>query len=106
MHMRFPRFLYNRVLSVIVLIVGFLLFFGLMTLFAWDGITTGYVAFFTLGLLGLPTTLIGLSAWAVVGKALGVSEPTWYGVSAVVIALCFILQWTFIAVKSGQSRAL
>ena len=53
----------SRALSIVVLVAGFLLFFGVMTQFSWDGITTFYIAAFTLGLCGLPTTFAGVVIW-------------------------------------------
>jgi hypothetical protein len=93
----------SRALSIVVLVAGFLLFFGVMTQFSWDGITTFYIAAFTLGLCGLPTTFAGVVVWAAAGKLLHLSDTATYWGGVVVMAVCFVLQWSFLA-ASAQRR--
>jgi len=93
----------RRAFGILVLIAGFLLFFGVMTQCSWDGITTFYVAMFTLGLCGLPTTLIGLFISGSVCKLLRVPQATTYWIEVIVIAACFVLQWLYFTVRTQQS---
>ena len=93
----------RRTFAILVLIAGFLLFFGVMTQCSWDGITTFYVAMFTLGLCGLPTTLIGLFISGSVCKLLRVPEPTIYWIEVIVIAACFVLQCLYLAGRTQPS---
>ncbi|MGA2138986.1 MAG: hypothetical protein ABSH14_09020 [Verrucomicrobiia bacterium] len=101
--MNAARFFSRRVFGILVLIAGFLLFFGVMTQCSWDGITTFYVAMFTLGLCGLPTTLIGLFISGSVCKLLRVPEATTYWIEVIAIAACFVLQCLYIAGRTQPS---
>ena len=93
----------RRAFAILVLTAGFSLFFAVMTQCAWEGITTFWVAAFTLGLCGLPTTLIGLFISGSVCKLLRVPEATTYWIEVIVIAACFILQWWYFAVRPQPS---
>jgi hypothetical protein len=86
-----------------MIVTGFLLFFGVMTVCSWDGMTTFYVAMFTLGVCGLPSTLVGVVIWGYAGKLFHVPEATSYWVSVVVIAACFVGQWLYWAAKARQA---
>jgi hypothetical protein len=97
------RLFKSRVLSIVVLVAGFALFFGVMTQFSWDAITTCYIAAFTLGLCGLPTTFAGVVIWVAVGKLLHLSDATIYWGAVVVMAACFVSQWSYCAAKAGRS---
>ena len=87
----------RRTFAILVLIAGFSLFFVVMTQCAWEGITAFWVAAFTIGLCGLPTTLIGLFISGSVCKLLRVPEAATYWIEVIVIAACFVLQWLYIA---------
>jgi hypothetical protein len=101
--MNAASFLNRRALGILVLVAGFLLFFGVMTQCAWDGITAFWVAAFTLGLCGLPATLIGLFISGSICKLLRVPEATTYWIEVIVIAGCFVLQWLYIAGRTQPS---
>jgi hypothetical protein len=93
----------SRALSIVVLVAGFLLFFGVMTQFSWDGITTFYIAAFTLGLCGLPTTFAGVVVWVGGCRALHFSDAVTYWGAVIVIAACFVLQWSYLAARAQRS---
>ena len=96
-------FLRNRALNIAVLVAGFLLFFGVMTQFSWDGMTTFYIAAFTLGLCGLPTTFAGVVVWVGAARALHISDSVTYWVGVIVIAVCFVLQWWYLIMAAQRS---
>ena len=93
----------RRALGILALVAGFSLFFMVMSQCSWDGITTFYVAMFTLGLCGLPTTLIGFFISGSVCKLLRVPEATTYWIEVIVIAVCFVLQWLYFAGRTQRS---
>ena len=102
MEFEIPSFLRNRILNIVVFVAVFLLFFGLMTQFSWDGITTFYIAAVTFGLCGLPTTFAGVSIWAGACKIFHFSEAVSYWGAAVVLVVCFTIQWSFLVACAGR----
>jgi hypothetical protein len=93
----------RRVFSLFVLVAGFLLFFGVMTQFSWDGLTTFYITAFTLGLCGLPTTFAGVVIWVSACKLLRFPDTPIYWGGVIVIGACYVLHWLYIAFRTQQS---
>jgi hypothetical protein len=93
----------RRAVGILVLVAGFSLFFVVMTQCAWEGITAFWVAAFTLGLCGLPSTLLGFFISGSICKLLRVPEATTYWIEVVVIAVCFVLQWLYVFGRTQPS---